>query len=163
MKKYCKTKVDRIAVNDSGWHCQQNGHHYKTCHRTTSIEQSFAIIHIQAMKHIKGLRGRLQGTLYQSIWNNYIVLSMKFMKQRNAIITGNINGRNIAKPKLIEQQLVTPLDSRMDTPLQNRSQTMSTEDSPWLSHGQQLHTHGNKTLVVHQPTDWWENHFNHMT
>ena len=44
------------------------------------------------------------------------------MKRRNAITTGNMNGRNIAKPELIEQQLVTPHDSRMDTPLQNMSQ-----------------------------------------
>ena len=49
------------------------------------------------------------------------------MKRRNAMTTGNMNGRNIAKPKLIEQQLVAPLDSRMDTPLQNRSQTISAE------------------------------------
>ena len=62
-------------------------------------------------KHTKGLRGRLHGTFHQSIWNNHIALSMRCMKQRNAITTGNMDRRNIAKPKLIEQQLVTPLAS----------------------------------------------------
>ena len=38
---------------------------------------------------------------------------MKCIKPRNANTTGNMNERNIAKPKL--EQLVNPLDRRMDT------------------------------------------------
>ena len=53
-----------------------------------------------------------------------MVLSMKCIRQRNANKTGNMQGGNIAKPKLIEQQLVTSLDSKEDTPLYNMSQML---------------------------------------
>ena len=52
---------------------------------------------------------------------------MKCLQQRNANDIGNMNGGNTTKPKSIEQQSVTPLDSRMDTPLRNMSQTTSTD------------------------------------
>ena len=104
-KKYCKTKVDSATVGEPAW--QQNGHTItkyvkeqhpwiKCCNHSHSSNEAYQV------------RGRLQETFHQSIWNNHIVLSMK---QRNAITTGNMDRRNIAKPKLIEQQLVTPLAS----------------------------------------------------
>ena len=111
-----KPKSIETTISDPA--LQQNGHtiiqHVTEQHPLNKVLQSFTI------KHTKGLRGRLLGTFHQSIWNNHIVLSMKCIKQRNTITTGNVNGRNIAKPKLTEQQLATPLDSRMDTPQRHK-------------------------------------------
>ena len=65
LKECCKPKLtEQLLVTpfDTEW----------THHRTTpinNISQSFTF------KHTNGLRGRLQGTSHQSIWNNYIILS----------------------------------------------------------------------------------------
>ena len=67
---------------------------------------------------------------------------------------GNMNGRNIAKPKLIEQQFSTAeWTHHYKTGHKQHPLNTFCNHLPELSHGQQLHAHGNKTLVVRRPVD----------
>ena len=57
-----------------------------THHRTTSMSNGLQLF---TFKHPKGLRGRLQGTSHQRIWNNHIILSQwnAFNSKQNGIST----------------------------------------------------------------------------
>ena len=87
------------------------------------------------------------------MWNSHTVLSMKCIQQRNAINNGNTNGGNSAKTKSIEQLSVTPLDSRMDTPLHNKSQN----NIHWISFAIiHIYRRNVQTVITCQFYNYWK-------